>query len=104
MPDSTATEPDRAPAAFLPPVSGRTILLADRMDVPASTTLPPLTYASPAIRPALLSDRILLTADRHRRNLFVLLFAVYLLGFSGQWRLEPDSALYLTIGRNLATG
>ena len=29
---------------------------------------------------------------------------MYLLGFNGQWRIERDSALYLTVGRNLAEG
>ena len=29
---------------------------------------------------------------------------LYLAGFNGQWRLDADSALYLTIGRNLAEG
>src|SRR5688572_22467258 len=38
--------------------------------------------------------------DVHRRKLFVLILALYLLAFNGQWRLDADSALYLTIGRN----
>jgi len=32
------------------------------------------------------------------------LVGMYLLAFNGQWRLEPDSALYLTLGRNVANG
>src|SRR5206468_11009169 len=75
-----------------------------RMDVPASTTLSPLPQASPSVRPAPLSDRVLALADRHRYKLFAGLFLLYLAGFNGHWRPEPDSALYLTIGRNLATG
>lgn len=75
------------------------------MDVPAPKTLSPLPYASPsAVRPAPLSDRVLALADRHRYKLFAGLILLYLAGFNGHWRLEPDSALYLTIGRNLATG
>jgi len=50
------------------------------------------------------SDRILAIADRHRHKLFLALIPFYLLSFNGQWRLEPDSALYLTIGRNVAEG
>jgi hypothetical protein len=49
-------------------------------------------------------DRVLAFVDRHRCKLFLALAAFYLLGLSGQWRPEPDSALYLTIGRNLAVG
>jgi len=52
----------------------------------------------------LLSDRILNFADRHRYKLFAALVGLYLLGINGHWRLEPDSALYLNIGRNLANG
>ncbi len=42
--------------------------------------------------------------DRWRKPLFVFVLVMYLIGFNGQWRMEPDSALYLSIGRNLAEG
>lgn len=42
--------------------------------------------------------------EANRRWLFITLGIIYLAGFTGQWRPEPDSALYLTIGRNLAQG
>ncbi|HEY8747361.1 MAG TPA: hypothetical protein VIM11_05270 [Tepidisphaeraceae bacterium] len=74
------------------------------MDVPTSNTLPKLQYASPSIRQVALSDWMLAFADRNRLKLFAAITVIYLLGFNGQWRLEPDSALYLTIGRNLANG
>lgn len=92
---------------------------APRMDVPDSTSAPVADYApkarlpehpSPtaalAVDPAslLLSDWVLALADRHRHKLFIALIGIYLLGFNGQWRIEPDSALYLTVGRNLAEG
>ena len=32
------------------------------------------------------------------------ILAIYLAGFNAQWRLEPDSALYLCVGKNLADG
>src|SRR5688500_174349 len=51
-----------------------------------------------------LCERVLAFVDRHRVKLFLALAALYLLGFTGHWRPEPDSALYLTIGRNLALG
>jgi hypothetical protein len=42
--------------------------------------------------------------DRHRRILFLGLGIIYLLGFNGQWQIEPDSALYLELARNIARG
>jgi hypothetical protein len=74
------------------------------MAVTDSQSISTLTYTSPSIRPAPLADRVLELADRHRYKLFLLVIVYALLGFNGQWRLEPDSALYLTIGRNLAQG
>src|ERR1700722_9966178 len=40
----------------------------------------------------------------HQRKLIIVVFGLYLAGFNGQWRLEPDSALFLSLGRNLAEG
>lgn len=80
------------------------------MDVPISTHPTVADYRSPPLtkvldRPALLlSDRVLILADRHRHKLLIALVFIYLLGFNAHWRVEPDSALYLTIGRNLAQG
>jgi hypothetical protein len=51
-----------------------------------------------------LSDLLLAWADRYRRWIFAGLALLYVAGFNGHWRLEPDSALYLSIGRNLAEG
>jgi len=34
----------------------------------------------------------------------LVILAIYLAGFNAQWRLEPDSALYLCVGKNLANG
>ncbi len=42
--------------------------------------------------------------DAHRRAMLAIVAALYVAGFNGQWRLEPDSALYLSLGRNLARG
>ncbi|HZZ44651.1 MAG TPA: hypothetical protein VFE58_17075, partial [Tepidisphaeraceae bacterium] len=42
--------------------------------------------------------------DRYRKVLLGLVLVIYLAGFNGVWRPEPDSALYMTIGRNLAEG
>ena len=47
---------------------------------------------------------LLAGADAHRRKLLAGVLLLYLLAFNGQWRLDADSALYLTIGRNLAEG
>ena len=75
-----------------------------------STHAPVVDYRSPAkdgstsTSASPLSDRVLALADRHRHKLFGALVLIYLLGFNAQWRIEPDSALYLTVGRNLAEG
>jgi hypothetical protein len=78
---------------------------------PASPSPAAIPSTQPAnVRPAMapvaasLPDRVLWWVDAHRRTLLGALLALYLLGFNGQWRLEPDSALYMTIGRNLAEG
>jgi hypothetical protein len=50
------------------------------------------------------SGWLLLWADRYRKWVMLAILAIYLAGFNAQWRLEPDSALYLSIGQNLANG
>jgi hypothetical protein len=50
------------------------------------------------------ADGLLDLADRHRRWLLAGLVFIYLLGINGQWRIEPDSALYLSLARNIANG
>ena len=64
----------------------------------------PALPSAPAPQPPDLPGRLLAFVDRHRRKLFAAVLALYLLAFNGQWRLDADSALYLTIGRNLAEG
>ena len=49
-------------------------------------------------------DSVLAFADRHRRALWISVLVFYLLAFNGQWRIQSDAALYLSIGRNLAEG
>ena len=56
------------------------------------------------LRDHTLCDSILSWADAHRWALFATVFAFYLGAFNGQWRVQPDAALYLSIGRNLARG
>jgi len=48
--------------------------------------------------------RLLVAVDRHRRSIFAAVVVIYLLAFTGRWHPEPDSALYLTLGRNIAEG
>jgi len=47
---------------------------------------------------------ILRWCDRWRHLLFACLAAMYVAGFNTQWHIGPDSALSLTIARNLAEG
>jgi hypothetical protein len=42
--------------------------------------------------------------DRYRWIVLGLIGVIYLAGFNGQWRVGADSALYVSLGRNLATG
>jgi 4-amino-4-deoxy-L-arabinose transferase-like glycosyltransferase len=49
-------------------------------------------------------DRLLVVADRYRLWLFAAVALFYAAAFNGQWRVQPDAALYLSIGRNLAQG
>jgi hypothetical protein len=51
-----------------------------------------------------LCDALLPWVDRWRWLFFAALVAIYLAGFNGQWRMQPDAALYLSLGRNLAEG
>src|SRR4051812_2019865 len=63
---------------------------------------------SPVLRPAELAvdwpQHLLAWVDDHRKILFAALTVFYVLSFNGHWRMEPDSALYLTLGRNVAQG
>src|SRR4051812_37796479 len=63
---------------------------------------------SPVLRPAELAvdwpQHLLAWVDDHRKILFAALTVFYVLSFNGHWRMEPDSALYLTLGRNVADG
>jgi hypothetical protein len=77
------------------------VVPADRPVAPAETLGPP---PGPAAAGPRLSDLVLSLADRHRRWVFLAILLLYVAGFNTNWRLEPDSGLYLSIGRNLAEG
>jgi hypothetical protein len=63
----------------------------------------PLAYlAEPATTAP--ADALLAWADRHRVPLLAGVVLTLLVGFNGQWRIEPDSALYMGLARNLARG
>jgi hypothetical protein len=53
---------------------------------------------------ALLTTRLGDLLERRWRWPAGIMAAIYLLTFNGQWRPEPDSALYLCVARNLAEG
>ena len=86
-------------------IAGREQLMLRTADVAGA-----LSYARPASRTDLRADsrpacdRLLALADRHRWWLCGVAVAFYLAAFNGQWRVQPDAALYLSIGRNLAQG
>jgi Dolichyl-phosphate-mannose-protein mannosyltransferase len=73
--------------------------------LPRSTAaMPPWTSRLIWNLTAKASDVCLHYVDRFRRPLFAFIFFLYLAGFTGQWRMEPDSALFLSLGRNLSRG
>jgi hypothetical protein len=39
--------------------------------------------------------------DRNRRWLFVAMVVLYAAAFTGRWRINPDSAIYMSLGRSL---
>jgi len=49
-------------------------------------------------------DQLAQQLERYRLLVLGLVLVVYLAGFNGLWQIEPDSALYLSLGRNLARG
>jgi hypothetical protein len=54
--------------------------------------------------PRLFVDVLLSICDRWGNVCLIALAALYAATFNGQWRIEPDSALYLSLARNLARG
>ncbi|MEX0655376.1 MAG: hypothetical protein WD151_14730 [Phycisphaeraceae bacterium] len=50
------------------------------------------------------AERLALWLDGRRRWVFGLIALTYLAAYNGRWLIGPDSALYSTIGRNLAEG
>ncbi len=95
--------PSAPPASLSPDVaSPDTDLLLKPSLAAAPSILPAPTRALPDA--AVASDRILAWADRNRARIFIALALIYFAGFNAQWRLEPDSALYLSVGRNIAEG
>ena len=51
-----------------------------------------------------LSERLLSWVDRRRHWVFAALALLYALSITGRWRVAPDTALYMSLGRSLAEG
>jgi hypothetical protein len=75
------------------------------MDV-ARSNLPALVadFAPSDTARAPFTDLLLNWVDKHRRAFFIFVGLIYIAGFNGQWRAEPDSALYLCVARALVSG
>src|SRR4051794_2931002 len=91
------------------PLNQPSLVVAPKLAADARTRAPQKISAAPAIgTPEFLAlptaDRLLIYVDRLRYWLLGFTLLALCAGFNGQWRPEPDSALYLTIGRSLATG
>ncbi len=66
---------------------------------------PTIAYEAPTVKARThYSEDVANGIYRRRRVLFGTLLVLYALGFSNQWRVDPDSALYLSVGRNVALG
>src|SRR3954469_6576044 len=50
------------------------------------------------------AEDLLSRIDRLRWWIFGTVALVYVLGFTGSWRPEPDSAFYLSLAKNVALG
>jgi hypothetical protein len=92
----------RAPLAATTSRSSAGAIAPAAAELSAAVEAPSTDPALPS--PRSFADYVLAWVDAHRLKLFVAVAALYLLGFNGQWRLDADSALYLSIGRNLAEG
>src|SRR5688572_3229017 len=60
------------------------------------------TDAHPGTPP--LSARLLGWADAHRFWILAAVVVLYAVSFTGRWRVAPDSALSMSLGRSLAEG
>lgn len=78
--------------------SAATIQRAETTGAAAATTTDPAPRRTPVL------DAVLGYVDRHRRWFFAAAVLLYVAAFNGVWRPEPDSALYMTIARNLVEG
>jgi hypothetical protein len=68
--------------------------VADVDEFPSRAKLDPQWWA----------DRLLAAVDRCRIAIFLVLGLCLIGGFNGQWQIEPDSALYLVLARNIVQG
>lgn len=73
-------------------------------EIQSKQTLRGALQERPASDSFRLSQILLEYIDRYRWAVFALIAVAYLAGFNGQWQIEPDGGLYLTLGRNLALG
>lgn len=71
---------------------------------PTPVPAPSLDHPGEDAPPPNVMGWLLAWYDRHRVVYFVVLALFYVAGFTGRWQPEPDAALYLSIGRNLAQG
>ena len=82
-------------------------MLRTAHDVPVAAGPWPVPFRAAVARPTAAVpavDHVLAFADRYRWWLWAFVAACYAAAFNGQWRVQPDAALYLSIGRNLAEG
>lgn len=69
-----------------------------------ATAAPDELRTRAADTPDLPAGRVLAWVDRCRGWLLVTIVVLYAAGFTGRWRVAPDTALSMSLGRNLAEG
>ena len=72
--------------------------------IPTTEVISRQTSAAQTIPGGRWADAVTNWLRAHRRAMWGLVLLSYLASFNGKWQMTPDSALYLTLGRNIAAG
>jgi hypothetical protein len=70
---------------------------------PHETTEVPPDRAASAHEIREVAEAVLSWFDRNRRWLFLVVLVLYIAAFTGRWRINPDSAIYMSLLPYVAT-
>lgn len=74
------------------------------LDNPTPETVDARPPAPTAPTTGLFSAQLAQWCDRHRYWLFAGVVLIYLAGYTGQWRIGPDTAIHMDVAQNIAAG